>query len=69
MNKVSWIRMASETLETNHKKHNKSQIPQVCPDGDLYTSFRGFFILGRCIGLIPISGIYKRSYTDLQYKY
>ncbi|CAL8093411.1 unnamed protein product [Orchesella dallaii] len=36
-------------------------------EDDLFSTFRGFLILGRILGVVPISGVFKKSYKDLYF--
>lgn len=55
-----------EALNGTHSKlYPESQLQLAKIDSDLFRKFRGFLILGRCLGLIPITGVFKRSYKDL----
>ncbi|CAL8093415.1 unnamed protein product [Orchesella dallaii] len=36
-------------------------------EDDLFSTFRGFLILGRILGVVPISGVFKKSYNDLYF--
>ncbi len=55
-----------EALNGTHSKlrpENQLQLAKI--DSDLFKKFKGFLILGRCLGLIPISGVFKTTYKDL----
>lgn len=50
---------------TPSKLYPESQLQLAKIDSDLFRIFKGFLILGRCLGLVPISGVFKKSYKDL----
>lgn len=35
---------------------------------DLFKSIRGVLIVGRMLGVIPLSGVFKHSFTQLSFK-
>ncbi|ODM89734.1 Gustatory receptor for sugar taste 64f [Orchesella cincta] len=36
-------------------------------ENDIFSTFRGLLILGRILGVIPFSGVFKKSYKDLYF--
>lgn len=38
------------------------------PSNDLFKSIRGVLIVGRILGVIPLSGVFKHSFTQLSFK-